>query len=905
MDRKLFVLILIPVIVSIVFLIINFFSFFQEIETKFFDYLLHIKPEIKEYPNILFLDIDDDAINEVGLFPWSRDVMADGLILMKEFDADYALFDIEYLNPSPKGVNGVYLSDTIPGLFAEVFREVNRDIRDLVLAVKYRQFPLKDTEDYLEMLESGNNTEVMDTLLGYVNEISRDNDQYLGQAARFFGKTFFTINLPTKEDVAESFFGVPEELEQYVLNHVSVKNIDVANPVLPVSNSLQPTILPILEKSTGAGFPNVKPDGDGVLRRIDLLRKYKDDYFAQLAFAPLLDLLGNPGVVVNNDTIVLKNAYIPGKDRKDITIPLAEDKSFLINWLKDDFYDSFKHLSYYELVIHEKLEQELIHNLFKVMGSAGYLKDFDTDLYALYYYTEDIKNEILAGGDAAGIKDYKEYRDLFFSQAGIFLNDRAKAMLGQLDEILTMEGLGEEEKLYYSELRTEVIDVFARTKKGYDDLIIKRKLLKDTLPGTFCIIGWTGTSTTDIGVTAFEEEYMNVGLHASIMNTILQEDFLDILPWWVSMIIAVVMAFIVTLIIKNLKPLFSIIVGVGFVLGIILIISLFFYFTGIYTNLLTPTLVCFFTFIIRTFIVFMETEKEKIFIRGAFSQYLSTDVVNEVISSPDKLHLGGVKKYITALFTDIMGFSSISEQLDPSDLVKLLNHYLTELSNIILSLKGTIDKYEGDAIISFFGAPVEFTDHAERACLSAARMKRMETLLNDHIEREKLSPSPLLTRIGINTGWMVVGNMGTEKKMDYTIMGNAVNLASRLEGVNKLYGTWILISEQTQKEGCKNILTRKLDKVRVVGIEEPVRLYEIVDEKELVKPETIEAVDLFHQALLVFENKEWNKALEMFVQVQKILPDDEPSGVYVERCRKYMKEPPADSWNGVFDLKMK
>ncbi|MBN2536229.1 MAG: CHASE2 domain-containing protein [Spirochaetales bacterium] len=908
MNRKMIVFILVPVIVSVVFVVLNLFPFFQTIEIKFFDALLHIKPEIKENPAILFVNIDEDSIGKVGLYPWGRDILADGLILMKEFDVQYVLFDIEYLNPSPKGVNGVYLSDTVPGLFAAVFSEINKDIRDLVLAVKNRQFPLKDTEEYLEMLESDNNTKVMEKLLGYVNEIARDNDEYLGQAAHFTGKAFFTVNLPTAEEAIESTLDVPDEAKQYALEYISIKNIRVNDPLPYISNIIKPAILPILKKGAGAGYPNVVIDEDGVLRRIDVIRKYENHYFAQLTFAPLLDLLGNPDIEVNKNTIILKNARIPGKDPRDITIPLTEDRRVLINWLKDDFNNSFKHLSYYNLVEHKKLEQDLVYNLFKIMKPAGFLNYYqgENDLSALYHYAEDIKKEILAGGDTSGIHEYREVRDYFFKEVGIFLNGQAEnQMIRLIDDILSRENLGEDERVYYTDLRSYTIDVFAKTKKIYDDLINNREVLEGILPGSFSIIGWTGISTTDIGVTAFEKEYMNVGVHASILNTILQEDFLDILPWWVSAIIAAAVAFLVALSIRNLKPLFSIIVGAGFVVGIILCISVFFYFTGIYTNLLTPTLVCFFTFIIRTFIVFMETEKEKTFIRGAFSQYLSTDVVNEVISSPDKLHLGGVKKYITALFTDIRGFSSISEQLDPSDLVKLLNHYLTEMSNIILSQKGTIDKYEGDAIISFFGAPLSFTDHAEKACLSAARMKRMERLLNDHFDREKLSPAPLYTRIGINTGEMVVGNMGTEKKMDYTIMGNAVNLAARLEGVNKLYGTWILIAEQTQKEGCNTIITRKLDKVRVVGIETPVRLYEIIDEKEMVKPEVIEALETFQEALVAFEKKEWEKALKIFEAVQKILPDDGPSRIYVERCTKYLKESPPDNWDGVFDLKMK
>jgi adenylate cyclase len=171
----------------------------------------------------------------------------------------------------------------------------------------------------------------------------------------------------------------------------------------------------------------------------------------------------------------------------------------------------------------------------------------------------------------------------------------------------------------------------------------------------------------------------------------------------------------------------------------------------------------------------------------AFSRYLSPVIINELIADPGKLNLGGEKRIMTAMFTDLQGFSSISEQLDPVQVVRLLNRYLTTMSAVIMENMGTIDKYEGDAIIAFFGAPVYREDHAALACRSALGIKKAEQALNAVIISEGLSSAPLFTRIGINTGEMVVGNMGAENKMDYTIMGNAVNLASRLEGVNKQY----------------------------------------------------------------------------------------------------------------------
>ena len=276
-----------------------------------------------------------------------------------------------------------------------------------------------------------------------------------------------------------------------------------------------------------------------------------------------------------------------------------------------------------------------------------------------------------------------------------------------------------------------------------------------------------------------------------------------------------------------------------------------------------------------------------------------------MLSDPAKLQLGGQEKTLTAMFTDVKGFSTISESLSPTDLVALLNRYLTEMSNTILSQRGTIDKYEGDAIIAFFGAPIDVPDHPVRACASAIRMKRIERLLNEHFQAEKLSPQPLLTRIGINTGTMVVGNMGTDQKMDYTIMGSAVNLASRLEGVNKQYGTWILMSQQTYEDGGKEFLTRRLDRVRVVGIEEPVRLYELIDEMGNAAPEVKEAIEAFDAALTLFEQKEWIKARTAFEAVLRVKPDDGPAAVFLKRCNEFAVKPPAASWDGVYKMESK
>jgi class 3 adenylate cyclase/AmiR/NasT family two-component response regulator len=292
-------------------------------------------------------------------------------------------------------------------------------------------------------------------------------------------------------------------------------------------------------------------------------------------------------------------------------------------------------------------------------------------------------------------------------------------------------------------------------------------------------------------------------------------------------------------------------------------------------------------------------------IRIAFSTYVSHDVVEEILADPSHLHLGGTKRNMTALFTDVRCFSTVSEKLDPEALVSLLNRYLSAMSDIILAEKGTIDKYEGDAIIAFFGAPIELKDHALRACLSAIAMKKIEREFNRAVMEQKLSPIPLFTRIGINTGDMVAGNMGTENKMNYTIMGNAVNLAARLEGVNKQYGTWALISEATVRETGNCLFTRKLDRVRVVGINEPVRLYELLDTAEQAAPDLKNMIEVFNNALDHFEKRNWKQALDGFKEVLLIKANDNPSKIYYRRSVEFVKNPPNDAWDGVYNLTTK
>ncbi len=891
---------LLPSVIAVFFILIGFTQYQKNNENRFYDLLLRFKPEIKENSDILLLDVDDLAISKVGVWPWSRSRMADGLILMKEMGASYCVFDIEYTEQSPRGIDSGFLERKLPEKFNDNFTVINQNIKDLFAAIDEGSIPLKDAVDYIAQLEEINNS-IREDLISAVKSVSRNNDEYLGKAARYFGSAFLTVNMFKGEDDS-----VPAVLKQYAKENLALTSIDGDTSGVWEADDIRPAILDVVKNAKGAGFPNVVIDEDGVRRRIDLLREYDGRYFAQLAFRPLLDWLGNPPLKIEKNRITLEGAKLPDGSVEDISIKLV-DGQLLINWPYKTFTDSFRHMTYWYLVLHREQENSLLDNL-RLMKDTGYLDYYngESPLLDIYNYAETLFNESFETGDTENIQEYTDLRNLFFTEAASYLkSDTVDIILKDIESVLASEDVSDDIKGEYTLLKEEIPGVFAKTSEIAQDLLKTREILRKNLEGAFCILGHTGTSTTDIGVNPFEKEYMNVGTHASVANTILSRKFLTTTPLWVSPLLTVLFSFIAFFIIERRSARSSIIIGVIIVLLIILSYSLFFIFTGIYVPMTSSSMSVLFTFVSLTMMTFIKTSKEKAFIKTAFGHYLSEDVISQLIDNPDYLKLGGDKKNLTAMFTDVKGFSTISEQLDPADLVRLLNDYLTAMSDIILDLQGTIDKYEGDAIISFFGAPIEFSDHAEKACLAAVRMKKVEEEINKSFIEKRQAPSPLLTRIGINTGEMVVGNMGTARKMDYTMMGNAVNLAARLEGVNKQYGTWKLISSYTYEAAGSGIFVRKLDPVRVVGIKEPVQLYELVDEKKEVSDRIQEMVDLFHKGLERFQIQDWKGAEEIFSKVLSSASDDGPAQTYLRRCSDFRKNPPPKTWDGVFNLTSK
>ncbi len=899
MNMKRFVVWVLPVILLVLFGTLEVLGVFTTAEHNVYDAWLHIKPEVEQREEILFLDVDDLAISRVGVWPWSRDIMARGLVTLREFNSGPVVFDIEYVDASPLAVDGQTLDQQIPGVFDREFSEIDESVEGLIQAIAAGQIPPGDATDFLEDLR-GMTDDAENRLLQRVQDIVRNNDVILGAAARAHGDAWFTVNLiPDAEEP------ITDERRAFAIEQAAWDIVSGESDLVMNAMGIRPAINAVLDGGAGAGFPNVVVDEDGVRRRIELFRRYDGEWFGQLVVSPLIAWLGVSEVDVTNNTVVLRDALIPGEEsRRDIRIPLAEDGTLLLNWPKDEYIDSFRHLSYYELIYYVRLLDDLAYNL-NAMDGGGYLQyhEGDRNFLDAYNYADGLVSEVLETGDGESIAEVASIREYFIEEASAFLSGSAEdAILDDIAAALEDPQLSSEMRDFFTGLQEEIPTVFENTRSILDDLLETREILASQVPDSFVIIGYTGTGTTDIGVNPFINEYANTGTHGAVVNTIVTGRFIDNLPRWVSIVIATVFTALFVVVSRKRSANTTLLLGFTGVAVVTGGSALAMVGMRLYLPIMAPVLTLFFSAVGQSTYKFVEVAREKTYIRNAFNHYLSTDVINEILDDPDRLRLGGEKRELTAMFTDVKGFSSISETLDPEDLVRLLNHYLSEMSDIVLDLRGTIDKFEGDAIISFFGAPVPYDDHSERACRAAIQMKKVEEELNRRFLSENLSPSPLQTRIGINTGEMVVGNMGTTNRMDYTIMGHAVNLAARLEGVNKQYGTWILASELTHNGTDNNFLSRKLDRVRVVGVSEPVRLFEILDESHAATDEKVQLVAEFHAGLDLFENREWGEATSVFSRLNREFPEDGPSATFFNRSRKFQKEAPPADWDGVFNL---
>lgn len=433
----------------------------------------------------------------------------------------------------------------------------------------------------------------------------------------------------------------------------------------------------------------------------------------------------------------------------------------------------------------------------------------------------------------------------------------------------------------------------------------KRPLLDPALfRDKIVFVATTAAGTYDLRVTPLSPFAPGVLIHMSALDNILRHRHLQPASWWIfaasTLMLALATAWVFMLIQTQwVKP------------AVIGSLAIAYYgvavhaFTshGLWLDLAIPEGALAVSFAAAATVEYLTEGRQRRQLRAVFDKYMAAEVVDEIMRNPEAIRLGGEKKELSVFFSDVAGFTSISEKLDPETLVELLNKYLSAMTDIILRHRGNVNKYLGDGIMAIFGAPRGDPNHASLACFAALDS---QSELAKRREEWKAEGQPVITaRIGINSGWLVVGNMGSQARMEYTVMGDAVNLASRLEGANKFYDTLILLGPRTYELAAKDIEAREVDLMRVKGKKEPVVVFELLARKGCLSAERRYVIETYAEGLDAYKHRDFKTAAARFEAALALDPGDGPSRVYLERAKEYLVAPPPADWDGVYELKSK
>jgi adenylate cyclase len=616
-----------------------------------------------------------------------------------------------------------------------------------------------------------------------------ETDYLLGQAIKDAGNvinaTLFYRNPSTSRFHIDS-------ADYDMLKRFSVRVKGKGTMELPDNSYAVAPIPAIMEHGSGVGATNLSMDMDGVIRRLDLFQKLKDDIYPSSALSLVLSVTGSEQVKISPD---------------------------------------------------------------RIMRLGG--NDFELNIAGQVYI-----NWYGPGGPEGDIYKYIPIADVLLS--------------------------------------------YMRVGEGMEPLI-PQEVFRDRI----VLVGSNAPSLYDLKPTpmSFAGPYPGVEIIATAVNNLLDGNSLVragagniVLLIFACCLLSASIVSYVRSVPANIILALMLVAGVWY-------LSVYALFNNVFLDVVPVLAGVFISYMAVTVTNYLTEGREKRWLKKAFSQYISPSVMDELIQNPEKLKLGGEKRNLTILFSDIRSFTLISEMLEPEQITSILNEYLTPMTEIVYRYGGTLDKYIGDAVMAIYGAPVELDDNAGAACNSSLDM--MEELSNlKQMWKESGLPDFVYNMnigIGLNSGPVSVGNMGSESKFDYTVIGDNVNLSSRLEGSTKFYGTSILVSENTYLITKDDFIYREIDLIRVVGKNIPVRIYELIKRKTGGEEESgiLEHIDRFHEGLRLYRDRKWEEAARMFGSVDLRGRPDKACGIYIERCEDFKLMPPPEDWDGAYERREK
>ncbi|MBN2581839.1 MAG: CHASE2 domain-containing protein [Planctomycetes bacterium] len=880
---------------------------FRLFESKGQDILLwRLRAQQDVSPEITIVGVDDNALEMIGRWPWSWRDLAGIIDSMSSLGARLIVLDITFpTRPEyeiPRGAapsQQVQPIDPVPYL-EEAIRRSGRVI--LTYSIHTSEAV---TDPLYHRIEESLASEPGLSYAQLAARLGADESQvgrFFHLALRRALERYLTAALPltaSREDAEaaldRAFAALPETeraerafsrqlavdaflRQQAVLaaGTVTLESEEAAWSV-PEAARIDGPLVDLTLAAHATGFANVQPDRDGVMRRIPLAIRFGDCVLPQLALQAAMHAQDIHDYTIRRTAA--DRMEICRKDGSVLGVPVGADGLMVVNWTESSLtrgkaagtQDQFRRLQIgklYELYDLRRLENEyhaMMQSAAERLGKGRERQEA----------CRRVMEALDQGVDAEKVTELDD--QLTDIDADVEMQLRMSLSDGKPQD-MTGEEFERLKKvspqfLTYQEIRD-------RERKRRRDI---EAGLSEFIRDRVCFVGMTATSLApDLKPTPIHKQYPGVAAHASITDDFLRRQFVREAGVPTVVVTMIVTGLIVTLLSASLPTLRAVILSVAilaayYVLGIHLFRhqGLLMPILGVWLAGLTALLG------VMTYRELTEGRNRR-WITGVFKQYTSGKLVDALVTNPEMLSLGGQRREMTVYFSDIAGFTSISEKLDAPTLVAFLQEYLEEATDRLLDQDATLDKYEGDAILSFFGAPVAMIDHAARCLRAALAHLRALPEIDRRLREKGLMPegANLKIRIGIATGPMVVGNIGSSRRFDYTVIGDTVNVGARLEGANRFFGTTVLMTGETQQQVGDEFLLRHIGRVRVVGRAEPIDVWELLDDQRL---NAREGLDLYEAAMKDFEDGWIAEARLKFEDVLKVRPGDGPTMAYLDR----------------------
>jgi class 3 adenylate cyclase/CHASE2 domain-containing sensor protein len=836
---------IIGLLVTVAAAALSLWSWPDELELKMLDLRHRLYPLVKNDPRVVVLTIDDNCLQQLGRWPWPRKTLADLITLCRKAGAAQVSLDINM--PDEQRVE--LLLDGITNVSR--YEPAPQIVGTLT--------PEKIDNDHELTVALENNPIV--TLPFYVDSTApRTTDQSVsnlldGNPGLTFEQLYHVLRPEGNiDDRDPDYYQLLQGFTRYksvgFLNRFSVdltgRTINV--PFYKIEN-FTPPIPDFARAAVNSGFVSVLADKDGNVRRIPLIGRYRDRCFGQFAFATLCRHLG-----LSLDQMDLSD---PGHIRfagSDLEIPLDPDGRMIIAWA-----DAWNDTGCVPITNAAKI-WEIEKDIDKNKKQIRLIDD-------LTFQLSTVPQDITA------------------------LDDETKKHIEQM-------------RLDLGRLRNrdELIATNNDLQKQIGDASDK---LRNWLDGKIVLVGSITTGVPDFYITPLGGATPGVMVHRNILNTILQRTFIYRPARSLEIAMIFVLGLLMTAVAAFLRPLLS-----GLTLVALMTITLGLNFLAFahyhyWVALVAPLGAVLAAFTAVTFYRQITEGHAKRQITARFKQYTSPALVDRIVRSGGAISFAGETRNITCFFSDLAGFTTVSEKLGPQKTVAILNIYLDRMTEVLDRHDATLNKFQGDGIFAFFGAPVVLPDHSRLACLAALDSQlELKKLVQEQRQSIPDFP-PLKMRIGLSTGEVVVGDCGSQRRFDYTAIGDTVNLASRLEGANKAFGSYIMICHNVFNETRSHIEARYLGKVRVVGKNISVGIYELLGRAGQLDEPTAQYRDMFQQGVGDFQNARFDAAAKNFDQCLAARPDDKAAILYRDTLISFRSASPSSPFDGAIELTSK